>query len=136
MYSGMTAMNPAIIRVVTRKGSDGMPITSRASISSEMRMAPSWAVKPEPTVADRADAAPLLRYDLEVDGRDDEVEREQQHERDDDALVDRVAHALRPALRGHSLVGGDHRGDDAEHRCLDLAGDQVGELAERLEARQ
>ena len=43
-YSGMTAMNAAIIRVVTRNGSDGTPITSSASISSEMRIAPSRAV--------------------------------------------------------------------------------------------
>src|SRR5215813_14548156 len=30
-------------------------------------------------------SASLLRYDLEVDGRDHEVQREQQHERDHDA---------------------------------------------------
>ena len=54
MYSGMTAMKPAIIRVVTRNGSDGTAITSRASISSVIRIAPSWAVKPQPTVADSA----------------------------------------------------------------------------------
>ena len=38
------ARNAAIIRVVTRNGSDGTPITSRASISSLIRMAPSRAV--------------------------------------------------------------------------------------------
>ena len=53
----MTATKPAIMRVVTRKGSDGMPITSRASTSSEIRIAPSWAVKPQPTVAARASPA-------------------------------------------------------------------------------
>ena len=37
-------MNAAIIRVVTRNGSDGTAITSSASISSEIRMAPSRAV--------------------------------------------------------------------------------------------
>ena len=37
-------MKAAIIRVVTRNGSDGTAITSRASISSEMRMAPRRAV--------------------------------------------------------------------------------------------
>ena len=47
----MTATKPAIIRVVTRNGSDGMPMTSSASTSSEMRIAPSCAVKPQPTVA-------------------------------------------------------------------------------------
>ena len=31
-------------------------MTSRASISSETRCAPSWAVKPAPTVADSASA--------------------------------------------------------------------------------
>ena len=50
-------MKPAIIRVVTRNGSDGTPITSSASTSSEIRIAPSWAVKPQPTVADSASAA-------------------------------------------------------------------------------
>ena len=37
-------MNAAIIRVVTRNGRDGIPITSSASISSEIRIAPSRAV--------------------------------------------------------------------------------------------
>ena len=50
-------MKPAIMRVVTRNGSDGMPMTSSASTSSEMRMAPSWAVKPQPTVAASASPA-------------------------------------------------------------------------------
>ena len=50
-------MKPAMIRVVTRNGSDGTPMTSRASISSLIRMAPIWAVKPQPTVADRASPA-------------------------------------------------------------------------------
>ena len=31
-----------------------MPMTSSASTSSLMRIAPSWAVKPQPTVAARA----------------------------------------------------------------------------------
>ncbi len=34
MYSGMTATKPAIMRVVTRNGTDGTAITSSASISS------------------------------------------------------------------------------------------------------
>ena len=42
------------MRVVTRNGIEGIAITSRASTSSEMRMAPSCAVKPQPTVAARA----------------------------------------------------------------------------------
>ena len=44
-------------RVVTRYGRLGTPMTSRASISSEIRIAPSWAVNPEPTVADSASPA-------------------------------------------------------------------------------
>ena len=43
-----------MIRVVTRYGMLGTPMTSSASISSEIRMAPSCAVKPQPTVADSA----------------------------------------------------------------------------------
>ena len=42
------------MRVVTRNGIEGTAMTSRASTSSEIRMAPSWAVKPQPTVAARA----------------------------------------------------------------------------------
>ena len=60
---------------------------------------------------------PLLRDDLEVDGGDDEVQREQQHERDDHALVDRVADALRAALGGHALVRGHQRGDQRRRRA-------------------
>ncbi|CAM5738286.1 hypothetical protein SAFG77S_02957 [Streptomyces afghaniensis] len=56
-YSGMTATNPAIIRVVTRNGNEGTPMTSSASVSSLMRIAPSWAVKPAPTVAESASPA-------------------------------------------------------------------------------
>ena len=35
----------------------GTAMTSSASISSEIRIAPSWAVKPQPTVADSASPA-------------------------------------------------------------------------------
>ena len=53
-YSGMIAIRPPMMRVVTRNGSDGIAITSSASTSSEIRIAPSWAVNPQPTVAARA----------------------------------------------------------------------------------
>ena len=42
------------MRVATRNGIDGIAITSSASTSSEIRIAPSWAVNPQPTVAARA----------------------------------------------------------------------------------
>ena len=47
-------MKPAMIRVVTRNGSEGTPMTSSASISSLIRIAPICAVNPQPTVADSA----------------------------------------------------------------------------------
>src|SRR5918994_515113 len=47
-----------MIRVVTRNGSDGIAMTSSASTSSLILMAPSWAVNPHPTVA--ASAMPLI----------------------------------------------------------------------------
>ena len=50
-YSGMMTTKPAMIRVDTRYEIDLMPITSSASISSLIRMAPSSAVAPAPTVA-------------------------------------------------------------------------------------
>ena len=47
-------MKAAHTRVVTRYTKLSTPMTSRASISSEMRMAPSCAVNPAPTCAARA----------------------------------------------------------------------------------
>ncbi len=47
----MITIDPAIRRVDTRYEIDLMPMTSSASISSLMRMAPSSAVAPAPTVA-------------------------------------------------------------------------------------
>src|SRR3954470_18759767 len=49
----MIAIRPPMIRVVTRNGSDGIAITSRASTSSEIRIPPSWPGKPQPTVPAR-----------------------------------------------------------------------------------
>ena len=61
-YNGMIAISPPMIRVVTRNGSDGIAITSSASTSSEIRIAPSWAVNPQPTVA--ASAIPATRGEI------------------------------------------------------------------------
>jgi hypothetical protein len=58
-YSGMITMSPARIRVDARNEIDLMPITSSASISSLIRIAPSSAVAPAPTVA--ASAMPAIR---------------------------------------------------------------------------
>ena len=44
-------MSPARMRVPTRYGTERTAMTSRASISSLMRMAPSCAVVPAPMVA-------------------------------------------------------------------------------------
>src|SRR3954452_6339955 len=81
-----------------------------------------------------ATSAALLRDDLEVDRRDDEVRQEQQHEADDDALVDGVADALRAALGVEALVGRDEGGDQPEDERFDLADDEVGDLRECREA--
>jgi hypothetical protein len=59
MYSGTMATRPASTRVVTRYWTEGTAITSRASTSSEIRMAPSCAVKPQPTVAASARPATI-----------------------------------------------------------------------------
>ncbi len=53
-YSGMIAMKPAISRDVTRYGTLRTAMTSSASISSAIRIEPSCAVKPQPTVAESA----------------------------------------------------------------------------------
>ena len=51
-------------------------------------------------------------------------------------LRHRFADAGRAALRRHPLVGGDHRGDQAEDGGLERRLDQVGRLGERGEAVQ
>ena len=58
-YSGMITTRPARIRVETRYEIDLMPMTSSASISSLIRMAPNSAVAPAPTVAASARPATI-----------------------------------------------------------------------------
>src|SRR5437762_12982461 len=53
----------------------------------------------------------LLRHEVEVERREDEVQEEQQKERDDHRLVDGVTHALWPALGVEALIAGDHPSD-------------------------
>ncbi len=55
-YSGITTITPAMTRVEARYVTLRMPMTSSASISSLIRIAPSWAVAPAPMVADSATA--------------------------------------------------------------------------------
>ena len=52
MYMNGSTIQAASRRVEQRKTSELMPITSSASISSEMRMAPISATRPVPTFAD------------------------------------------------------------------------------------
>ena len=52
MYMNGSTSQAASRRVEQRKVSELMPITSSASISSEMRMAPISATRPVPTFAD------------------------------------------------------------------------------------
>ena len=98
-------MKPAMMRVVTRNGSEGTPMTSRASISSLIRIAPICAVKPQPTVADSARPA--------TSGRDlagVEVRREEAGERRGAELVQR-----RVALQADLGAGEEgQEGDDAD----------------------
>ena len=58
-YSGTITARPPRIRVETRNEIDLMPMTSSASISSLIRMAPNWAVAPAPTVAASATPATM-----------------------------------------------------------------------------
>ena len=51
MYMNGSTIQAASRRVAQRKVSELMPMTSSASISSEMRMAPSSATMPVPTFA-------------------------------------------------------------------------------------
>src|SRR5580765_1652688 len=79
-------------------------------------------------------ASDLLRDDLEVHGAGDEVDDEEQHEGDDDALVHGIADALGPPARREPLVRGDDRGDGSEEERLDLASHEVGDLGKGGEA--
>ena len=51
MYMNGSTIQAAIRRVAQRKTIELMPITSRASISSEIRIAPISATRPVPTFA-------------------------------------------------------------------------------------
>ena len=55
----MIAVIEAIRRVVTMYGIGRIAMTSRASISSEIRMAPSWAVNRQPLWVANASAAAI-----------------------------------------------------------------------------
>ena len=52
MYMNGSTSQAASRRVAQRNVSDGTPITSSASISSEIRIAPISATRPVPTLAD------------------------------------------------------------------------------------
>jgi hypothetical protein len=52
MYMNGSTIQAASKRVAQRNSSELMPITSSASISSEIRMAPISATRPVPTFAD------------------------------------------------------------------------------------
>src|SRR5215475_14053896 len=110
----------------------------RSSRTRRTRTTPRTPSTPRPNACrcGSVTSASLLRYDLEVDGGDHEVQREQEHERDHDALVDGIADPLRPAAGRHSLVRRDDGRDRAEHQRLDLACYQVRQLAKSLEARE
>ena len=51
MYTKGSTSQAASRRVAHRKVTEGIPMTSRASISSEMRIEPSSATIPVPTLA-------------------------------------------------------------------------------------
>nr|CRL70145.1 hypothetical protein CPGR_00402 [Mycolicibacter nonchromogenicus] len=72
MYNGMMAKVDATRRVVTRYGIGRMASDSIASISSEIRIEPSWAVNRHPACAANASAAMIgasSRVDTVEDSR-------------------------------------------------------------------
>src|SRR5256714_5898129 len=86
----------------------------RRSVRGTAAAARAWNSSCSPR-SSRITSASLLRDDLEVDRGYHEVQREQQHEGDDHALVHRVADALRPTAGRHSLAGGHGRGHRPAH---------------------
>ena len=75
-YSGTIAMSPAISRVDTRYDTECTAMHSTASISSDTRMAPSWAVAPAPMVAAKRDTGDHRRDDADVEeGRQEPGQR-------------------------------------------------------------
>src|SRR6478752_1126589 len=111
---------------------ESAPVPRETSASSRSALAPRVNLSVLVAIVASSD---LLRDDLEVHGRDDEVDDEEQHEGDDDALVHRVADALGTTARVEPLVGRDDGRDGTEDQGLDLGGPEVGQLGQRGEAR-
>src|SRR5919206_3139350 len=83
------------------------------------------------TTDSRIGPAIASALELEEDGGDHAVREEQQHEAEHDGLVDRVAHALRPALHVESHEAGDEPGEQTEDGRLELAGEEVEQADEQ-----
>src|SRR3546814_3772137 len=77
----------------------------------------------------------MSALDLEVDRGDQRVEHHQQHESEDNGLVDRFTHALGAALGVHPQEAGDQRGPDPEDHGIDEADYKLRE-AGRTEEQQ
>src|SRR5437667_397325 len=125
------------MRVVTRKGTEGTPIVSRASISSLIRMVPNSATRPQPTLAPIAKAKNVLVVEQCQNGwRIQVLERLDPNEAPDDARVHRARHALGAPLGAYTFIYADGSDERAEQNALDLAAEEVDQRALGKEARQ
>jgi hypothetical protein len=91
------------MRVVTRNGSDGIAITSSASISSEIRIAPSWRGETAADGRGERDAG-----DERGDLAGVEVGRDEAGEGGGAELVERGVALQADLGAGEEAQGGDH----------------------------
>ena len=102
-------------------------MTSSASISSLMRMAPSWAVNPQPTVADSASPAWMgaISRVLKNAVMKPEYERDAQ-------LVERGVTLQADLGAGEEAEEGDDADRPADDRERAAAEDDLGQQPQRL----
>src|SRR5919106_5804640 len=70
----------------------------------------------------------FLRYEVEVQRSENEVQKEQNDECDDDGLLDRVAHTLWTTLHEETFVASDGACDVPEHHGFYQCHPQIPEL--------
>src|SRR5690606_34785105 len=93
--------------------------TDSPSVSkNDSRRSRVWATRCRTGVVVTASHT-LRRHELQVHGRQHEVDEEQQQEREDDRLVHGVADAFRPGGWVQTAVGGDDAGDEPEDQRFD-----------------
>src|SRR5699024_5656074 len=75
-------------------------------------------------------------HDLQIDRGEHNIDQEQQHERNNNGLVHRIADTFRPSRRIQSTEGSDDSGHEAVNERFDFPDPEIRKLGERIETRQ